>query len=171
MSLHHNFLYPFFKKNFESILSVNDVAGLTQKINRKQIQLVSKKVQTFGLYNERDHSFRGIYWWSHTWCGYLQVIVVGLGFNLQLLRFTGMTTSPASMEKTEARIIANDKSISPNIPANIAPRAAKPSPKDEIKPSVVDSRCPIFSNAIAMITGRIDSISSPAKIRTGNIVM
>ena len=64
--LHHNFLYPFFKKSFGSILSTNDVAGLTQKINRKQIQLVSAKVQTFGLYNERDHSFGGISGWSHT---------------------------------------------------------------------------------------------------------
>ena len=63
---HHNIVYPFFKKSFDSILSINDVTGLTQKINRKQIQLVSAKVQTFGLYNERDHSLGGISGRSHT---------------------------------------------------------------------------------------------------------
>ena len=78
--------------------------------------------------------------------------------------------SPAKIDKIAANTNAYDNAMPPNNPARIAPSAAKPSPTDEIKPRAVDSRCPIFSRAIAMMTGRTASIRSPAMIRSGNMI-
>ena len=78
--------------------------------------------------------------------------------------------TPANIDKIAASIMGNANDMSPNVPANIAPTAAKPSPMDDIRPRTVDSRCPIFSNAMAIIAERIVNISSPVIINSGNIM-
>ena len=79
--------------------------------------------------------------------------------------------SPAKIDKMAANTNADANVMLPNTPARIAPNAANPSPTEEIKPRTVDSRCPIFSRAIAMMIGRTASIRSPAIIRSGKMII